>query len=118
MKTLLKLLVTAAIANAGWHVADVWLRYFKFKDAVTQTSQFSPTLSTGALQNRVVELAAQYSVPITEDNISIHRDDRQQQHTFIDASYQQPIELFPRVQYPWTFEIHTDTFTDGAGSAK
>jgi hypothetical protein len=118
MKTLLKLLVTAAIANAGWHVADVWLSYFKFKDAVSQTSQFSPTMSTTQLRSRILELAAQYSVPITEDSISIRRDERQQQHTFIDGSYQQQIELFPRFKYPWTFEIHTDTFTDGPGSGR
>ena len=111
MKTILKLIVTAIIANAGWHVADAWLNYFKFKDAVTQASQFGGGMSMGQLHGRVMELAAQYSVPIADENVTIRRDDRVEQHTFIDGTYEQPLELFPRVTYPWTFQLHVDTFT-------
>jgi hypothetical protein len=116
MKTILKLIVTAVIANAGWHVADAWLRYYKFRDAVTQAAQFGGTLSEDQMRTRVMELASQYSVPLGDDNLSIRRDSQQEQHTYIDASYQEQIELFPRMPYPWTFPIHTDTFTTGPGS--
>ena len=116
MKTVFKLIVTAAIANAGWHVADAWLTFFKFKDAVTQSSQFGGGMSTSQLHGRVMELATQYSLPLADENITIRRDDRQEQHTYIDGTYVQPIELFPRVTYPWTFDVHVETFT--AGPAK
>ena len=113
MKTLLKLIVTAIIANAGWHVADAWLNFFKFKDAVTQASQFGGGMSMAQLRGRVMEIATQYSVPIADENVTIRRDDRVEQHTFIDGTYVQPLELFPRVAYPWTFQMHVDTFTTG-----
>ena len=58
-----------------------------------------------------MELASQYSVPVAEDSFTIRRDDQMEQHTFIDGSYEQPIELFPRFQYPWTFRWHVETFT-------
>jgi hypothetical protein len=112
MKTILKLLLTAAIANAGWHVASVWLTYFRFKDAVNQASQFSTTLSPPQLERRVLDIASQYSVPITDDNLNVRRDTGMPQHTYVDGTYQEQIELFPRVIYPWTFEVHVDTFSE------
>jgi hypothetical protein len=117
MKTILKLVVTAIIANAGWHVADAWLRYYKFRDAVTQASQFGGALGEDQLRARVMELASQYSVPLADENLTIHRDSRQEQHTYIDGSYDEAIELFPRVARPWTFPVHIETFTTGPGSA-
>jgi hypothetical protein len=112
MKTLFKLLVTAALANAGWHVSDAWLSYFRFKDAVAQASQFGSTMSTPQLQARILEIASQYSVPLTDDTLSVRRDTQMPQHTCIDASYERQIELFPRVIYPWTFTVHSDTFSE------
>jgi hypothetical protein len=116
MKTILKLVVTAIIANAGWHVGDAWLRYYKFRDAVTQAAQFGGTLSEDQLRARVMEIASQYSVPLAEENLTIRRDSQQEQHTYIDSSYDEQIELFPRMTRPWTFPVHIETFTTGPGS--
>lgn len=112
MKTILKLAIAALLANAGWHASQAWLSYFKFKDAVTQTSQFGGDLSMSQLHGRVMELGAQYSLPVTDDSFTIRRNETH--HTFIDGSYVQPIDLFPGYQYPWTADWHVDTFSEKA----
>jgi hypothetical protein len=117
MKTILKLLVTAAIANAGWHVADAWMTFFKFKDAVTQASQFGGKLSNEDLQTRIADLATQYSIPQSDEGFTVRRQPGVQSHTYIQGSYTKPIEVFPRVFYPWTFRLDVDTFTEGNGGA-
>jgi hypothetical protein len=109
MKTILKLAVAAAVTYAAWNAATAWVNYWRFKDAVTQVSQYGAKLSPEQLQNRVAEIAAQYSIPLDENGLKIRRDDLN--HTYIDGSYTQSIAVLPWYSYPYTFPIHIDTFT-------
>src|SRR5262245_52040764 len=109
MKAIIKLVVTALIAYAGWNGAQAWMRYFKFKDAVTAASQSGFELTIEDLHDKVLAIAGNHSVPIGEDGFTIRRDDKR--HTFIDGSYTQPINVFPGYSMPWVFTFHTDTFT-------
>jgi hypothetical protein len=108
MKVLLKLAIVALLANATWHVGGVYAAHFKFKDAVQSASQFNGARSEQELHSRILELAGQYDVPVTDANFTIRRD---QNHTFTDGSYIRPVELFPGFSYPLTFSWHSDTFT-------
>jgi hypothetical protein len=108
MKVLIKLAIVALLANATWHVWGVWAAHFKFKDAVQSASQFNGSKSESELQSRIVELAAQYDVPVTEHNFTLRRE---QNHTIIDGSYVRPVEFLPGFRFPLTFSWHVDTFT-------
>jgi hypothetical protein len=108
MKVLLKLAIVALLANTTWHLWGVYAAHFKFKDAVQSASQFQGARSEQELQSRILELASQYDVPVTESNFTLRHE---QNHTIIDGSYVRPVEFLPGFKYPLTFNWHVDTFT-------
>ena len=71
IKLVIKLAIVALVANAAWHTMVAYTSFYKFKDAVQQTTQFGSDKS---------------------------------------------IDLLPGYSQPWTFEIHTDTFSDAPTS--
>ena len=108
MKVLLKLVVVALLANATWHLWGVYSAHFKFKDAVQSMTQFNSSKSDAELRSRILELAAQYDVPVTDENFTVRREDN---HTITDGSYKRQVELLPGFAYPFSFNWHIDTFT-------
>ncbi len=107
IKTLLKLAIAALLANAAWRVGSAYLSFYKFKDAVTETTQFDSERSDEQLQQRILELASQYDVPLAADGFTVRRRDY---HTIVDGSYNQKIEIVPGYLHSWSFSFHTDTF--------
>jgi len=107
IKGILKLAFVALLANACWRVGSAYLSFYKFKDAVEQTTQYDPDRTDDQLKQRIVELAAQYDVPVTADGFTIQRSDY---HTIVDGRYTQRIEVVPGYKYAWPFSFHTDTF--------
>lgn len=108
MKAIVKLALAALVTYAAWNAANAWLTYFKFKDGVTQASQFGAGLSEDELRAKILAVAEEHSIPITEDSFTIRRDSRK--HTLIDGRYTQSINVLPWYAYPYTFEWHVDTF--------
>ena len=75
IRLILKLVIAALIANAAWRVGSAYLSFYKFKDAVQETVQFTAAeKSDDQLRQRIVELAVEYAVPVTEDNFKLHRE--------------------------------------------
>ena len=109
LKLLIKLAVAALIANAAYRLGIAYLSYYRFTDAVAQTAQFGADRSRAEIQHRVLELASQYDVPLTEDGFTIRRTDNS--HTIVDGGYLQRVDLLPGYQYPWPFTVHVDVFT-------
>ena len=117
MKQLLKLALAAGITYAAWNAGNAWLTYIKFRDAVSELTQYGTNLSEEELHDKVLGTANDHSVPLAVDAFTVHRDQRQ--HTLVDGHYTQPINVLPWYAYPFTFEFHTDTFTlDGASNLK
>ena len=54
-----------------------------------------------------MELSSQYDVPLDEDDLDIRHDDR---HTYIDASYVEPVAIVPGLEYPWNFTWSIDVY--------
>src|SRR4051794_19327314 len=108
-KLLIKLAIVALVANAAWHVMAAYTAFYKFKDAVQQTTQFGNDKSVEQLKARVLALAADYDLPIGDDDVTIKRE---QLRTTVDGAYRKTIDLAPGFSRPWTFEIHTDTFSE------
>ncbi len=109
MKSLISLAVAALVTYAAWNVANAWLTYVRFKDAVTQASQAGDALTPDQLRQKVLALAAQYSVPVDAESLTVARD-RATHHTVIDGQYQQRLAVLPWYEYPYTFTWHVDTF--------
>jgi hypothetical protein len=112
VKLIVKLALAALIANAGWRIGVGYLSFYRFTDAVTQAVQFMPERARLDLPRRIVQLASQYDVPLSENDFSVERDARN--HTIIDGSYKQPIDLAPGYKYDWLFKLHVDVLSFGA----
>jgi hypothetical protein len=109
IKLLIKLAIVALVANAAWHVMMAYTSYYKFKDAVQQTTLFGNDKTVEQLKSRVLSLASDYDLPVGEDDVTVKRD---QLHTMVDGSYEKTIDLLPGYSRRWTFEFHTDTFSE------
>ena len=109
IKLIIKLAIAALIANAAWRTMVAYTSFYKFRDAVQQTTQFGNDKSIDQLKARIAALATDYDLPLTEDDIHVRRETL---HTIVDASYTRPIELAPGYKRPWTFTLHTDTFSE------
>ena len=108
MKTLLKLALVALVANATWHVFQAYSAHYRFKDAVESTAQYRGNKTETDVRDRVLELASQYDVPVTRENLSVTIGEK---HTIVETSYARPVDLLPGFTYPWPFSVHVDTFT-------
>src|SRR5712692_5322103 len=67
IRLVLKLALSALIANAAWRLGTAQLTYYRFKDAVTESAQFGGDKSQERLRQRILELASAYDVPVAED---------------------------------------------------
>ena len=106
MRTLIKLALVALLINASWQLFSVYWSHFKFVDAVQATTQFRGDKSEDQIRSRILELAGEFDVPISDENLTIQLVDN---HTLVDSSYTRRVELVPTFPYPWRFTVHTDT---------
>ncbi len=108
MKTIIKLVVAALVVHATYRAADVYLRYYNFRDDVHQIAQFAGRQTDAELRDRVLEAAQQREVPLDPGVITVRRKPN---HLLIDATYSERIELLPRYFYPWEFKVDVDVLT-------
>jgi hypothetical protein len=110
IRTLLKLAVVALVANAIWHLFGAYSPNYKLQDGIQYAAQNRAQLSDEALKERILDIAGQFEVPLSGDEVSITHTDK---HTVVDVSYVRPIELAPGFRYPWPFSIHVDVLSLG-----
>lgn len=101
IKLLIKLAIVALIANAGYHIGSEYLTYIKFRDDIRDAAMFKAK-SDVDLMARILDLAVRYELPVSEENITIERKERQ---VTIDGWYDKPIEVVPNYTYPWHFGL-------------
>jgi hypothetical protein len=99
IKRIVQLAIVALLANAVYHVGLEYLTYIKFRDAVRDAAMFKAK-SAEDLRSRIVAIADDYDLPLDDDSIQISLDERV---WHIDGSYTKPIELAPKITYPWPF---------------
>ena len=107
IKSLIKVLIAVALANALWHVASAYISYYKFNDSVHELAIHNPGRSESQLKDKVVELAAMYDEPLDAEAIAVRKEPG---HIYVDASYTKPVSLFPGYNYQWPFVIKVDGF--------
>jgi hypothetical protein len=105
IKRIIKLAILLAIVNAGYRTIPVYIRYVKFRDAVTDMARFSGGQTQPQVRERVAALISQYEVPVDIADVTI---DHQKTKTAIDASYVEAIEVFPSYIYYWNFDVNLD----------
>ena len=113
MKTIIKLLITIAILNAVARAGLAAARYYEFKDEAQELVTFGGDAAPNVIQNHIMEKAEALALPITSEDISVTRDGI---NTIATASYTQPVEVFPRYQYPFTFSFTVQGIALGRSS--
>jgi hypothetical protein len=106
LKTLIKLAIVALVANATWRVGSEYLSFYRFKDAVQETTQLGGRRSDAQLRSRIVELASNYDIPVDEESLTVTR---RENHIIVDTEFKKRITLAPGFQYEWPFTLHVDT---------
>jgi hypothetical protein len=105
VKTIIKIVIAALVVHACWRSANVVMRYSKFKDAVHETLLFHSNMPDAELQDRVIELAQQYDVPLQPERLTIQRIANR---TIVDAVYTDQVELIPTKMFPWKFTMNVE----------
>ena len=67
MKTIIKLVIVAIIANATWRAGSAYAKHYRFVDAVQQATQFRAKQSDDQIHDRVFELAEVTSSDVREN---------------------------------------------------
>ena len=108
MKAIIKLFIAALILHATWKAGTVYMRYYEFKDEVTQIAQFGTQQSDGQMRDAVLNAARRRDIALEPEAVSVRRPN---QRIIIDATYREQVELAPRYFYPWDARVHVDVLT-------
>ena len=105
MKTIIKLLIVAAVLNACARGAMAAWSYYQFKDATQEAIRFAGNATDGQLQQQILTRAMELEVPVDPANVQVTH---QSLRTIADVSYTQEIELFPSYRRPFQFKFRVD----------
>ncbi|NOT26269.1 MAG: hypothetical protein HOP16_09215 [Acidobacteria bacterium] len=114
MKTIIKLAIALALANAAVRAGLVAMAYYQLKDAAQQEVTWGGRIAPAELATHVLEKAAELDVPLEADGVAASRNE---DVTVISVAYTQPVELFPAFIYPviypvdLEFEVQARTMT-------
>lgn len=102
IRKIVKLAVFLLIANAVYQIAPVVYRHVQFKDALHELALYSQKSTDAELVNRAMALAGEGNIPLEREYVGVRREAGS---LHIDASYVEPLRLFPRYTYEWEFDI-------------
>ena len=108
IKTAVKLVFVALVANATWQLFGVYSPHFKFRDAAQYAAQYRGESTDADLQQQILQSAMQFDVPVAAADVSVTHEAK---HTIVTLSYIRPVELAPGFVYPWPFSLNIDTYT-------
>src|SRR5690348_15979452 len=108
MKTIIKLAIALALANAAVRAGMVAMAYYQLKDAAQQEVTWGGRIPPAELASHVLEKAAELDVPLDAEGVAASRN---QDVTVISVDYTRPVELFPSFIYPvdLAFEVEART---------
>jgi hypothetical protein len=112
VKTLIKLLIVAAIINATARVGMAAARYYQLKDESQELVTFGGNVVPGELQNQIMLKAEALELPLAFDDILVTR---QGFRTTASAAYTDSVEVFPNYKYPIKFQFKVEGVNMGAG---
>jgi hypothetical protein len=110
MKLLIKLAITALLANAMFRVGTEYVVHYKFRDLVREAAMFQAK-SEDDLRDRVIEIANANGVPQSVDKFTVRRNGRQ---SIINGTYTKKIEVVPGFPIDWKFDWDIDAYKSDA----
>ena len=96
VKTILKLLIVAAIANAAVRAGLVYWEHYQLEDQAQQLVLFGWRQTPDQIHSEILDFAARTGVPLESEDLTVERDGLE---TTATASYVRPIEVLPSYFY-------------------
>jgi hypothetical protein len=112
VKTVIKLLIAAAIVNATARVGMAAARYYQLKDQSQELVTFGGNIGAGELQNQILLKAEDLQLPLAAEDIVVTREGLR---TWASAAYTDSVEVFPNYKYPIKFQFRVEGINMGAG---
>jgi hypothetical protein len=101
---LLVLLIASATAYFVWNAGEVWLRYYRYQDAMKQEARFAARNSDGVIRARLIAKADSLGLPEAARRVRIRRT---RQSVYIWANYTETVEL-PLFVREFEFSPHAE----------
>jgi hypothetical protein len=115
MKTIIKILIAAAVINAvarGFFAAS---SYYELKDDTQSAVTFAGQSPTDQIENQILESAEKLNLPVDPDSVEVTRNGLR---TTAAVQYTQPVEFFPSYTYPVDFRFTVEAqAVEGGGAA-
>jgi hypothetical protein len=108
LKTIIKILIAAALLNAAARGGMAAFTYFQFRDRAEQLIIFGAKSTPEELHGQIVETAEELGIPIGPESITVEREGSR---TRAEAAYVQPVEFFPRYSYPVNLSFRVEGFS-------
>jgi len=108
MRTVIKLLIALAIVNAATRVALAEASFYRLKDRAQELVTFGAEATPEEIQAQILQVAQGLNLPLDPAAIEVSRDGL---HTTANASYTQPVEVFPNYIYPLDFDFSVEALT-------
>jgi hypothetical protein len=97
MKTVLKLLVVAAVVFGAYRAGMAEYRFSQLKDSTHSLLVLGTATPIEDLQQQILKRAADLALPVTPDNVQVTREGVR---TTATVSYHQKVEILPGFTYP------------------
>jgi hypothetical protein len=102
MKTIFKLAVAAVLLTATVQAGRVAIRHYSFVDALQESLLFAGSRTEAELEDRVLEIARDYGVPLDAANLNVRREPFL---VVVSATYTDDVHLLPGVyKHTWPFD--------------
>lgn len=105
IRTVIKLAIVAVVVHAAVRIVPVYWNYFKFKDAVQETANFSSKRTEEEVRTRVHAITQRLDLPISLQDIRVRKSG---ETTFVETQYTEQLEYFPGQKYPVEFKISVE----------
>jgi hypothetical protein len=102
IRKIVKIAVFLLIANGLYQIAPVAYRNIQFKEAMQEMVLYSQKSGDTELINRAMTLARENNVPLQREYVGVRHETGS---IHVDASYVEPLKLFPGYTYKWEVTI-------------
>jgi hypothetical protein len=105
MKTLVKVVVVVMVLNAVVRVGWAQWNFYQLRDTAQQAVTFGAQDQPVEIQARILDKAVELELPVPPEGVLVERDGMR---THAAANYTQPVEVFPRYEYPLSFSFSVE----------
>ena len=102
LRNLVRLAVVLLIAHALYRFVPIYAHNHQFKDAVAEAALFSKDRAEHEIVDRVMELAAQYQIPLDREAVQVTKD---RSKTYINLFYEEQVEWLPGYRRVMPFSV-------------